>query len=102
METSKRAVIVLVEATVKPGHLDAVLGAFEQSRARSHDWAGCQSFEITQPEGRNDVVVVVERWASTDDHKREIAAILTGEGFQAFRQMLTKDLAFQYLCTSSG
>lgn len=96
-----RAVIVLVEASVKQGKLDAVLSAFEQSRARSHEWTGCESFEVTRPEGRDDVVVVVERWASADDHKREIAAIMAGEGFRRFRSLLTKDLAFQYLAVAS-
>lgn len=94
---SNSPVIVIVEVVAKPGCFEPVLAAFRQSRARARNWVGCQGFEITTPEGRENTLIIVERWDSAADHARILAEITASEGFHNFRKLLAKDLSSQRL-----
>ena len=94
---SSEGVVVLVDAHIKPGMLDAALAGFKRSQASCPDWPGCRRFEVAVSDADPNHVVLIEHWKSISMHKAEHARITGQESFKAFRALLERDLAFRYL-----
>lgn len=90
-------VIVLVEVVAKPGQRAQVLAALRRSQTRCAEWPGCRRFEIGISADDDRRFVLVELWDSIAQHKAEVAKVVSGKHFAAFRALLERDLSFRYL-----
>ncbi len=94
---AEKGVIVIVEAEALPGQAGAVITAFKGRQQRCSECPGCHRFEVTRSDQDKNKVIVIEHWQSIDDHRKEVQSLMRQDSFVQFRQLLVKDLRFQYL-----
>lgn len=75
------SVTLLVRASGKPGHGDALAGLFRPV-PEDNDIAGCLGIEVFASTANPDELLILERWSSVEAHKTFLAAIAEQGGLE--------------------
>ena len=93
---------MIIRITAKPGQGERVIQHFEARLKDARAFPGCQSIALYAVYGEPDASLLVERWASAEDHEHYVAW-RTGTGdVDALLPLLAKPIEFVRLIETAA
>lgn len=96
------SVTAYVRLAALPGRRSELLDVMADAIAATRAQPACQRLEVMLGIDREDDVLLVEEWATVEDHIRFITGVIEAGGLQTIQELLAEEIeTFHYTTTAA-